>query len=81
MRLYWTTTSELVKSSPEIFAYNLKAEGMFIGAPGTLIFRTKREAQEAIEKAKAEISRLEAERQKKRIEGFDQIFNGGDADV
>lgn len=52
MKLYWTTTAELAKSSPEIFSYNLKADGMFIGAPGTLIFRTRKEAQTAVDRAK-----------------------------
>ena len=57
MRLYWTTTLELTKASPEIFAYNLKEQGMFIGVPGTLLFRTKAEAQKAIDAAKAEMAK------------------------
>lgn len=52
MKIYWTTTGELAKINPEIFSFNLKAEGMFIGVPGTLIFRTKKEAQTAIDNAK-----------------------------
>lgn len=55
MRIYWTTTTEMVKAKPQIFAFNLKKEVMFIGAPGTIIFRTKSEALEAIAKAKAAI--------------------------
>jgi len=55
MKLYWTTTTEISKTNPNIFCHNLKAEGMFIGAPGTLIFRTKQEALNAIQKAKEEI--------------------------
>lgn len=51
MVLYWTTTQELAKLQPKIFSFNLKKEGMFIGAPGTIIFRTKKEAQAAIDKA------------------------------
>lgn len=60
MKLYWTTTMELVKSNPTIFPYNLKAEGMFISAPGTMIFRTRQEAEEVIRKAKAEIAHAQA---------------------
>lgn len=52
MRLYWTTTTELTKLQPKVFTFDLKKEGMFIGVPGTLIFRTRGEAQQAIENAK-----------------------------
>lgn len=64
MRIYWTTTTEMVKAKPQIFAFNLKKQGMFIGAPGTIIFRTKSEALEAIQKAKDAI----------RAQDFDNIF-------
>lgn len=52
MKLYWTTIGELLKSSPQIFTHNLKGEGMFISAPGTMIWRTKEEAIQGIEEAK-----------------------------
>lgn len=55
MRIYWTTTTELAKEEPQIFSYNLKAQGMFIGVPGTLIFRTRREAEQSVKAAKAAI--------------------------
>lgn len=76
MKIYWTTMGEISRLSPEIFSFNLKADGMFIGAPGTLIFRTREEAQAAIEKAKAAISQLEREKQEKRNQGFDEVFGG-----
>ena len=59
MKLFWTTTGELIKSNPEIFVHNLKSEGMFIGVPGTLIFRTRDEALEGIRKAKAAVENKE----------------------
>jgi len=55
MRIYWTTTTEMIKNSPEIFVFNLKEQGMFIGVPGTLIFRTRQEAIDAISQAKEQI--------------------------
>lgn len=61
MKIYWTTIGEMAKSSPEIFTFNLKSEGMFIGAPGTVIFRTKEEALTAIDKAKAELQKIHKE--------------------
>lgn len=57
MKVYWTTTGELAKSSPEIFCYNIKEKGMFIGVPGTLIFRTRQEAEKVISEAKKLIRR------------------------
>lgn len=68
MRIYWTTTTELAKANPSIFGFNLKAEGMFIGAPGTLIFRTRQEALDAIKKAKEAIRTAEI------AQDFDNIF-------
>lgn len=62
MRLYWTTTGELARTNPEIFVHNLKSEGMFIGTPGTLIFRSKKEALEGIEKAKKWLQEQEEKR-------------------
>lgn len=59
MKLFWTTTSELAKANPEIFVHNLKSEGMFIGVPGTLIFRTKQEALDGIKAAKEWIEKQE----------------------
>ena len=59
MRLYWTTTGELAKSNPEIFKHDLKSDGMYIGVPGTLIFRTKQEALKAVDSAKAWIKEQE----------------------
>lgn len=56
MKIYWTTTGELVKANPTIFPFNLKAEGMFISAPGTMIFRSRQEAEEVIRRARAEIA-------------------------
>lgn len=52
MRIYWTTTTELCKADPQIFCHNLKKEGMFISTPGTMIFRTKKEALDNIAQAK-----------------------------
>lgn len=69
MRLYWTTTSELCKTNPEIFCHNLKKEGMFIGAPGTIIFRTKQEALDGIVNAKAWIA-------EQRFKDFEDIVGG-----
>lgn len=53
MRLYWTTTLEMAKTNPEIFCHNLKSEGFYIGCPGTIIFRSRQEALDTIEKVKA----------------------------
>lgn len=64
MRIYWTTTTEMAKEEPEIFAYNLKSQGMFIGVPGTLIFRTRREAEQSVKAAKAAIEANLAQEQK-----------------
>lgn len=74
MRLYWTTTTEIIKANPNIFCHNLKAEGMFIGAPGTLIFRTRQEALDAIAKAKQEIETAQI------AYDFDRTFNEENAE-
>lgn len=58
MKLYWTTTTEMAKEEPEIFVFNMKAEGMFIGVPGTLIFRSRQEAERAVRAAKAAIEQI-----------------------
>ena len=51
MRLYFVRSQELIKSSPAIDCLNLKADGIIINAPGTIIFRTREEAQAAIDAA------------------------------
>lgn len=68
MRIYWTTTRELTKIHPLIFPYNLKSEGMFIAAPGTMIFRSRQEAEDGIRKAQEEIANVKAEIAKARAE-------------
>ena len=52
MILWWITTGEMVNPNAEPHKHNLKKEGMFIGCPGTLIFRTKQEALDGIAKAR-----------------------------
>lgn len=52
MVVWWITTGELATANPQIHKHNIKKDGMFIACPGTLIFRTKAEALEGIEKAR-----------------------------
>lgn len=52
MILWWITTGEMLSPSAEPHKHNLKREGMFIGCPGTLIFRTKQEALDGIANAR-----------------------------
>ena len=53
MLIWWITTQEMLKANAEPHKHNLKKEGMFIGCPGTVIFRTKQEALDGIANAKA----------------------------
>lgn len=55
MKIYWTSMTEMTKPEPEIFCFDLRKDGMFIGVPGTLIFRKREEAQAAIAAAKAAV--------------------------
>lgn len=52
MKIFWSTVEEFSKIKPRIFEHNLKADGMFITAPGTLIFRTRNDALRAVEEFK-----------------------------
>lgn len=61
MRIFYVNTNELIKSSPEIGSFNLKADGIVIQKP-VILFRNKDEAQAAIDAAhKAMIMNMEAE--------------------
>lgn len=62
MKLYAVDSRELHMHSPKIHTFNLKAEGMLLPKPGTLIFRTYQEAVDAIDHAHYLIA-LEAEKE------------------
>lgn len=51
MRLFFVQSRELIKSNPKIDSFNLKADGIYIGVPGMIIFRSRDEAQAAIDAA------------------------------
>ena len=59
MVIWWTTTGELATGSPKIYKHNIKKEGMFISCPGTLIFRTKAEALQGVEEARAWLAKTQ----------------------
>lgn len=67
MKIYWTTIQEMQKFNPEIFCFNLKEKGMFISAPGTLIFRSRQEAEKNIKEAQEAV-------EKKMMDNFNLIF-------
>ena len=50
MKLYIVQAQELSKQFPTIATFNLKSDGLYIGRPGTIIFRTHDEAQAAIDR-------------------------------
>lgn len=76
MKLYIVQAQELSKNSPEIATFNLKSDGLYVGRPGTIIFRTHDEAQAAIDRIHIamaeEAARQRAAEQKKEDKTDDQ---------
>ena len=75
MKLYIVQAQELIKANPPIDVFNLKSDGLYVGAPGTIIFRSRQEAEEAIVRAHIalakEMKRQEAANENKTTDGAD----------
>lgn len=76
MKLYIVQAQELIKANPPIDVFNLKSDGLYVGAPGTIIFRTRQEAEEAIVRAHIAIAK-EMKRQEEA--NADKTTDGADA--
>lgn len=75
MKLYIVQAQELIKANPPIDVFNLKSDGLYVGAPGTIIFRSRQEAEDAIVRAHIalakEAKRQEAANANKTTDGTD----------
>ena len=76
MKLYIVQAQELIKANPPIDCFNLKSDGLYVGAPGTIIFRSRQEAEEAIVRAHIALAK-EMKRQEEAAN--DKTTDGTDA--
>ena len=76
MKLYIVQAQELIKANPQIDCFNLKSDGLYVGAPGTIIFRSRQEAEEALVRAHIALAK-EMKRQEEAAN--DKTTDGTDA--